>query len=772
MEKGNLTPQNNLESESSDSAMKLSLDEKRLMDVSDRLMKIDAELKSNPGARRAAELRETRTRLNQEQKKFLKNIGKEEDVQPEKISTIEKENFETKNNLISKTKSSINDFFAKKEVPINTLQKKEKIVKKVKEEPTLLQKTKLGTKKIMAFFGLLRNKEIKKNVPQEETDMSGMDEYTKEEKDFSTPDDSNKIEKEISLEEFMNQVHLLLSNAIEKHFSNDPILKEYASKILPSMVEDFKMGYEKTKTPKEKIELLKFLNSFCNDEPSFIAQIEQFKFKEDESIDIDNSKKESETKKTIPNFLNTKLNNINQNTELNNIPQEEGTVTNNNLEPVTPTLKSTKGFLNTSIENMYKNTPEDLDKTDTIIAPDNKGFFKRMSEKGKGIMSSMYKGIENTISESTLVAKVNIAYNQVWIDNKEDQSISLKGKVDELGLELKTFNQSKTKMVEVAENLKNANNPAYASMLAEIKKIEKQEIKISNKQDKLQSKLENRENQIKLYTNKRDQIADKMVMKYERKLSPIEQKLGLLDEQRDRTNLYVLGREAELEEEKANLDYLQEQKMLIISALIGGEDPSKDQSKAIDKASKNKAVKLLEKQIETGNIKIDSAKLELKDKQNKINEEINTTNFMAQPHRDSRDQFIRVKMGRPINLDLQKRVVLENKNTFEQTTPYTRTSPDTSVNTPPSPTSTGGSSWFERTPKIGELITNYNEYLEKKNPGNNLKIDSITLLNGLWKASGDRVSLLKFKEMAKLYYKMKKVPENDYIKLLNEHKLN
>lgn len=51
--------------------------------------------------------------------------------------------------------------------------------------------------------------------------------------------------------------------------------------------------------------------------------------------------------------------------------------------------------------------------------------------------------------------------------------------------------------------------------------------------DKLQGRIENRENRIKLFANKRDAIADRLITHYEKKLSPIEGRLGMLEDQRN-----------------------------------------------------------------------------------------------------------------------------------------------------------------------------------------------------------------------------------------------
>ena len=398
---------------------------------------------------------------------------------------------------------------------------------------------------------------------------------------------------------------------------------------------------------------------------------------------------------------------------------------------------------------------------------ENKGRWSKMSEKAKSIMSGLYKGINKIPVVDRMMAKVGVAYNQYWIDSKEGSAAGLKEKMDELDIEMKTFNQSKASMLSVAENLRATGNPGFASMALEIKKLEKEEVKMANKRDKIQSKFEIKENKIKLYTNKRDAIADRMINTYEKNLAPMEEKLNFLQEERDRTNLFALGKEAEFDEQKSLINYFSEQREIIIRSLIST-------GKSTDQAQRNNAVKSLDKQILSGNRKIEKARGELRERQDLINRKIDTVDAKAQPHRDRRNQFIRVKSGRPIDFNVERRTEMVNTNKYENVYANTREkselnssnpnklTPESSLNKPYS---------YEGVPQIGELITNFNKYLLDNGAKTNLQINMASLLNGLeGKSKESRVTLAIFREMIKIYYKINKVPESDYTILLNNLK--
>lgn len=440
-------------------------------------------------------------------------------------------------------------------------------------------------------------------------------------------------------------------------------------------------------------------------------------------------------------------------------PAQEPFIPTQTREPLIPTQEPVIPTQNVVLEN------KDMNETRVFMMPANRGFWEKMSEGGRSLMSKLYKGINAVPVVKRLVAKVEIAYNQFWIDAKEGRGVNLKDKMDGLDLEMKTLNQSKTRIAEIMENLKRSGNPGYAPMALDIKKIEQNISKIANKKDKIQSKLEGKENKIKTYTNKRDAIANKMIGNYERKLSPIEGKLDAINKQRDEMNLLIIGKEIELDAEINYFNEVEKTKNDLFQTQI-------DLGKSTEKAGRNKTVKMLEKQIAIGRKKIEDKKAELEKEQIKINKKIARIDEEAQPYRDRRDQFIRIKDNRPIDFNIQTRTQLPNETILEETKINTRINPENNVsdNNAPASIDTSNTSSPEQIPNMGTRISKYNESLRQKNIKTELQIDPSYLTQKIGLRNETTVSLVMFKKAIEQYYKIKKVPESDYKTLLNNLK--
>ena len=218
-----------------------------------------------------------------------------------------------------------------------------------------------------------------------------------------------------------------------------------------------------------------------------------------------------------------------------------------------------------------------------------------------------------------------------------------------------------------------------------------------------------------------------------------------------------------MQEEEDNCNTLERTKSEILEALLAS-------GKSESKASRNTVIKSLEKQIENRRSKIAKNRGELEKKQREINERIAKIDAQAEPYRDRRDQLIRVKEGRPIDLDLQERTALENNKRVEETSYHVRGvsheidsySPDiSSVDT--------SSSYLEQEQKVSlsERILGYNKNIEDKKMNKNLLVDINFLSNNLGLNKGTNVSKAMYRRIIEQYYKVKKVPESEYTTLLD-----
>lgn len=418
------------------------------------------------------------------------------------------------------------------------------------------------------------------------------------------------------------------------------------------------------------------------------------------------------------------------------------------------------------VETKNNETPEKINDSGVFIMPKNRTFFDKMSSKGKSILKSIYRGVDVVSGTKRVVAQMGIAYNQHWINKKEEKAVDLKSDLDSINIAMQTSEKAKINMLTIMENLKRAGNPGYEAIGLEIKKIEREEAKMTNKKDRLQSRIEMRQNKINIFTNKRDQIADKMINNYEKKLSPIEGKLEVLEEQKDRLNLYIIGRESDWEARTMEIEDLDNQKKELLEnlVLLSGQ--------SAEKASKNKTVKLLEKQIEKAKEKINKERAFIQRKQNDLNSIIAEVDKEASPYRDKRDRFVRVKNGRPIDFNLEERTREYNSHTMETASSHTRkdSEPVERLIETVGDSSTSHSV-VEKSPKISELINAYNKYLLSRKAKESLQVDPNFLINSLGLNTQSRIVKIEiFKKIIRGYYKVKKIPESEYSILLDKLK--
>ena len=404
-----------------------------------------------------------------------------------------------------------------------------------------------------------------------------------------------------------------------------------------------------------------------------------------------------------------------------------------------------------------KEAPVQTDETETIKD-------QKIPWSAKSIMSSLYKGIDSIPVVNRLVAKTGIAYNQFFIDRKEEKSVNLKDKMDTLDLDLKNLSGAKSKIQTVIGNLKDHGEVGYNSFLLEIKRIEEQERKIANKKDTLQTRIETRENSIKLYVNKRDSIADKMINKYNEKLSPIEENLKNLETEKDILDIYRLGKEAEIEEIQEKTNFLIKQKELVMESLLLRGIPA-------ERANGHKSMKKFNKELSSMKNTISDIKHNLARRETAINDKIEKADKKANPYRDRRNEFIRVTNRKPIKIELNERVNLNENTNREEMVVHTRKDEEeieSKENTSSKIDMGSDYSGYENNPKMFEAITEFNKYVKSISSDTSLLIDEEKIFKIINQET--RVTTNKLKEIILAYYKFTKVPESKYKNLVDNIK--
>lgn len=403
----------------------------------------------------------------------------------------------------------------------------------------------------------------------------------------------------------------------------------------------------------------------------------------------------------------------------------------------------------------------DIKETAKVISPENTKTWKEMSEEGKEIISKPYRIVEKVSFFNRVLAKMSIAYNQFRINDKEGNSVVSKNKMDVLNIKSKASNASKNELLQIIEDMKKDGTPGVSSLLLKIKEIEKNEREINNAKDKIQSSIEKRENQIKLFANKRDQVAEKLIGHFEKKLAPIEEKLLGLEDSKNRLGLCILVSEAKHEESTRKLAVLNEKraKLMATYSKLGYSE---------SKTKRDAVIKLYDEQIKSSEEKIIKEIKKNTKKQNEINEKIAKTDAKAAPYRDKKNQYIRIKDGRPIKIELEERNVPRENMTRETTSSFPR--PESSNKNAPTPklnVTESSNPQVDGAPTALDLIKKYNDYLEQHKANKNIRIDQISFLRETTLRENNRLTTVKFIQIIKQYYKVNRIPESDYLSLIN-----
>jgi hypothetical protein len=144
------------------------------------------------------------------------------------------------------------------------------------------------------------------------------------------------------------------------------------------------------------------------------------------------------------------------------------TTTPESAEPKTPIsdlIKNQEKF-------EEKTSNESAEKTAACLSPENQIFFNKMSESGKKIANQVYEGLYKIPGIKRVVGKLEIAYNQFWLERHEKKALEFKNKMDGFDIKIRALDQSKKEIESVIENLKQQNIPGVDSLQLKLKDID------------------------------------------------------------------------------------------------------------------------------------------------------------------------------------------------------------------------------------------------------------------------------------------------------------
>ena len=293
----------------------------------------------------------------------------------------------------------------------------------------------------------------------------------------------------------------------------------------------------------------------------------------------------------------------------------------------------------------------------SFMNSENRDALRSFGDKTRDVLSSAYKGLYEIPVVNRVVGKMEIAYDQFWADRNEKKSIELKTEADGFDAGIKALDESRKEIKSVIEDLQNQGLSGVESLQLKLRELDDKEAVLSSKKDKIQSKFEERQNKVSLYTNERDKITDRIVSYYEGKIEPLERELNELETDRNQVSLDTSVMEMRHKELNKRIDKIEDSKKRTERSL-GMSGMSK---KDIDNFD---AVKMIDNEIKNRRRQMMEGREAIKERSFEINRKITEIDAEANPYRDKREEFGRIKERRPLGVGLEKRKkkeVLENE---------------------------------------------------------------------------------------------------------------
>lgn len=388
---------------------------------------------------------------------------------------------------------------------------------------------------------------------------------------------------------------------------------------------------------------------------------------------------------------------------------------------------------------------------------ENQGFFNKMTEGGRDmfIRACEATGLDGISAFSNTIDKLGVAYNRFWGNRHEMKAAELKAQMDGLDAAIAEM-RSGTGAME-GEGI------GAEMMKVGARRMDQQIEKMLNEKDKLQSNFEYRHNKVTLYTNERDRIADKLIGRYDEKLAPMEKRLESLKARGDEVALTVAVTEAKHSNELLRLQGIEDKQMRIEEAMRrGGFKPGEIRD----------ATAVFAEIVKNGRAEIRKEKDRLAKQKNEIDKKIAKVDDRANPYRDKRENFVRVKNDRPVKMEAAARTRGRPFTGTEEVQTHPRAEG-------PEPGEAGGAGGAGGSPeaaevgvetaeggperfKAGEFVSEWNKYLkEKYKTKGEYEKRAVVLKDFLRATKLDatfRLEPKSFKNILEKYSKVKKLP--------------
>lgn len=405
----------------------------------------------------------------------------------------------------------------------------------------------------------------------------------------------------------------------------------------------------------------------------------------------------------------------------------------------------------------------------------NRNFFEKMSDGGKRVAKQIYEGMYNTPIADRVMGKLETCYQQSRVNRHERKAVALKGKMDSFDIRQGALDQSKQEISSVIDDLKKQGMPGVESLQLRLREMDSQKRELANKKDKVQSKFESRENKMNMRANKRDLIADKLIGRFNEKLNPLESEIGRLNECKDQLDLTMAVTEARHQNMQERLAKIESNKRRI-------EDALRMSGSSDRRIKRESAINELDKIIKDGRAKISAERENLERRKNIINGKIAKIDRKANKYRDRKTRYERLKAGKPLQINVETRKREEYQGGDQKIKSHTRTElkeiPEVEGNEAKTDAASEAAEVKEKRYTIGQYIIGWNRYLEVTYAAKarDKYIDPKDFFKKTRLTKGFTLDDEHFKRILMAYYKVKKMPVNNFNKdadnFLNELRNN
>lgn len=280
------------------------------------------------------------------------------------------------------------------------------------------------------------------------------------------------------------------------------------------------------------------------------------------------------------------------------------------------------------------------------MAPERRRGFRALPERSRNVLQRMYDQVAAEPELRRVIGKMEIAYHQIFLDRHQEDSAKLKTKLDIVDAKLEGTDEARSDIEADIAQMERDGEPGSEALKMSLQKLDRRRAKIMAERDKKQTAFEAVDNKARLRATKRDAVADRLIDTYDKELLPLESELEALQTARDEVELTVIVTEVKHKELRQRAEEIQERKERTAGNMRRGGSSEKDIRKAM--SSYDTRIYGIAEQISRDEGAIATRKLE-------IDARVAIVAAAADPYRDKREEFVRIKNSRPIDIKVEAR---------------------------------------------------------------------------------------------------------------------